>query len=60
MKSIISVTESGNEEYAKTTVTKKLTVNKKAWKLRLTMFTITYGDEIDTNITYTGFIDGEE
>ncbi|GEM_PF-4438069 len=59
-ETIISVTESGNEEYAKTTVTKKLTVNKKALEIKVDDVTITYGDEIDTNITYTGFIDGED
>ncbi|MBP3447896.1 MAG: leucine-rich repeat protein [Clostridia bacterium] len=55
----ISATEAGNEDYAKTTVTKKLTVNKKALEIKVDNVTITYGDAISTNITYTGFIDGE-
>lgn len=59
-ETIISVTESGNEEYAKTTVTKKLIVNKKALEIRVDNVTITYGDAININITYTGFINGED
>ena len=59
-ETIISVTEAGNEDYAKTTVTKKLTVNKKALEIKVDNVTITYGDAINTNITYTGFVNGED
>jgi len=56
----ISVTEAGNEDYATTTVTKKLTVNKKALEIKVDAVTITYGDAINTNITYTGFVSGDD
>ena len=59
-ETIISVTEAGNEDYAKTTVTKKLTVNKKALEIKVDNVTITYGDAINTNITYAGFVNGED
>ena len=56
---VISVTEAGNENYAETTVTKTLVVNKKALEIKVDDVAITYGDAINTNITYTGFVDDE-
>ncbi len=59
-ETILSVTEPGNEEYAKATVTQKLVVDKKALEIKVDPVAITYGDVINTNITYTGFVDGED
>ena len=56
----ITVTEAGNSDYAAATVTKKLTVNKKALNIKVDDVTVTYGEEINTNITYDGFITGED
>ena len=58
-ETIISVTEPGNKNYAAVTVTKKLTVAKKALEIKVDNVNITYGDIINPKITYTGFIDGE-
>ena len=59
-ETIISITEAGNEDYAKTTITTKLTVNKKTLEIKVDDVTITYGDEVKTNITYDGFVSGED
>ena len=56
----ITVTEAGSTDYAAATVTKKLTVNKKALNIKVDDVTVTYGEEINTNITYDGFITGED
>jgi len=58
-EAVISVTEAGNDDYAKTTVAKTLVVNKKGLEIKVDDVVITYGDEINTDITYTGFITGE-
>lgn len=59
-ETIISVTEAGNADYAETTVTKKLTVNKAGLVIKVDDVEVTYGDEITTNITYTGFVKEED
>lgn len=56
----ITVTEAGNADYAQTSVTKKLTVAKKALEIKVDNIEITYGKEINPNISYNGFITGED
>ena len=55
----ISVTEAGNVDYATTTETKKLIVNKKGLEIKVDAVNVTYGDDVVPNITYTGFVNGE-